>query len=130
MAEHRVFSGMRPSGRLHAGSYVGALQNWVAVQEEYDCIYCAVDVHALTDMQGEIYQKCAAAEMGCVEDKRLLAEGINRALEPLRERRRELADRPDYIEEALQEGAGRARAIARETLAEVQDRMGIRGAMP
>ena len=54
MAEHRVFSGMRPSGRLLVGNYVGALQNWVAIQEEYDCIYCAVDVHALTDMQGDV----------------------------------------------------------------------------
>ena len=53
MAEHRVFSGMRPSGRLHVGNYVGALQNWVAIQEEYDCICCAVDVPALTEMQAE-----------------------------------------------------------------------------
>ena len=53
MAEHRVFSGMRPSGRLHVGNYVGALQNWVAIQEEYDCIYCAVAVHALTEMQAD-----------------------------------------------------------------------------
>ena len=44
---------MRPSGRLHIGNYLGALQNWVALQDEYDCIYSAVDVHALTDMQGE-----------------------------------------------------------------------------
>ena len=54
MAEHRVFSGMRPSGRLHVGSYVWALQNWVAIQEEYDCIYYAADVPALTDMQGGV----------------------------------------------------------------------------
>ena len=44
---------MRPSGRLLVGSYVGALQNWVANQEEYDCICCAVDVPALTEMQAE-----------------------------------------------------------------------------
>ncbi len=49
----RIFSGMRPSGRLHLGNYLGALKNWVALQDEYECIYCAVDVHALTDMQGE-----------------------------------------------------------------------------
>ena len=328
-AEHSVFSGMRPSGRLHLGNYIGALQNWVALQEEYRCIYCAVDVHALTDMQGEatreiqpniremvldwlaagvdpekslvfvqsqvpevmilhtllsmvtplgwlmrvptfkdkvrqlqeteesvsyglvgypvlmtadiilykadtvpvgedqlphlelareivrrfnhlygpifpepqsklteyplilgldgkqkmsksldnhielaatpeetrarvataftdpqrlrrtdpgrpwvcnvyslhklfnadklddVYQKCISAQIGCVEDKQLLAEGINRTLEPFRERRHELAERPDYVEEVLQEGARRARAIARETLAEVRDKMGI-----
>ena len=57
MAKHRVFSGMRPSGRLHVGNYVGALQNWVAIQEEYDCIYSAVDVHALTYMQGEVQDR-------------------------------------------------------------------------
>jgi tryptophanyl-tRNA synthetase len=327
--EHSVFSGMRPSGRLHLGNYLGALQNWVALQEEYRCIYCAVDIHALTDMQGEatreirpniremvldwlaagidperslvfvqsqvpevmvlhtllsmvtplgwlmrvptfkdkvrqlqeteetvsyglvgypvlmtsdiilykadtvpvgedqvphlelareivrrfnhlygptfpepqpklteyplilgldgkqkmsksldnhielaatqeetsarvltaftdpqrlrrtdsgrpwlcnvyslhklfnpdkldeVYQKCTSAEIGCVEDKSLLAEGINKALEPFRERRRGLVESPGYVEEVLQEGASRARIIARETLAEVRDRMGI-----
>ena len=50
--KNRVFSGMRPSGRLHLGNYLGALRNWVVLQEEFQCIYCAVDVHALTDMQG------------------------------------------------------------------------------
>ena len=327
--EHSVFSGMRPSGRLHLGNYLGALQNWVALQEEYRCIYCAVDIHALTDMHGEatreirpniremvldwlaagidperslvfvqsqvpevmvlhtllsmvtplgwlmrvptfkdkvrqlqeteetvsyglvgypvlmtsdiilykadtvpvgedqvphlelareivrrfnhlygptfpepqpklteyplilgldgkqkmsksldnhielaatqeetsarvltaftdpqrlrrtdsgrpwlcnvyslhklfnpdkldeVYQKCTSAEIGCVEDKHLLAEGINKALEPFRERRRGLVKNPGYVEEVLQEGASRARIIARETLAEVRDRMGI-----
>lgn len=44
----RVFSGMRPSGRLHLGHLVGALQNWVQMQDEYDCIYGIVDWHALT----------------------------------------------------------------------------------
>ncbi len=47
---HRVFSGMRPTGRLHLGNYLGALKNWVALQQEYDCIYSAVDVHALTTL--------------------------------------------------------------------------------
>jgi tryptophanyl-tRNA synthetase len=328
-SEKRVFSGMRPSGRLHLGNYLGALQNWVALQEEYHCIYCAVDVHALTDMQGEatgeikpniremtldwlaagidpersivfaqshvpevmvlhtllsmvtplgwlmrvptfkdkvrqmqeteetvsyglvgypvlmtsdivlykadtvpvgedqvphlelareivrrfnhlygrtfpepqsrlteyplivgldgkqkmsksldnhielaataeetharvrtaftdpqrlrrkdpgrpwvcnvyalhgyfnqdkldqVYQQCTSAEIGCVEDKGLLAEGINRMLEPFRERRRELVEKPGYVDEVLQEGARRARVIARETLAEVREKMGM-----
>ena len=323
----RIFSGMRPSGRLHLGNYLGALQNWVALQDEYNCIYCAVDVHALTDMQGEstkviqpniremvldwlaagvdpeksivfvqsqvpevmilhtllsmvtplgwlmrvptfkdkvrqmeeteetvsyglvgypvlmtsdiilykadavpvgedqlphlelareivrrfnhlygptfpepqaklteypliqgldgkqkmsksldnhvelaatpeettakvrtaftdpqrlrrsdpgrpwvcnvytlhkyfnpdkleeVYQKCTAAEIGCVEDKVLLAEGINRTLEPFRERRRELLEKKGYVRDVLREGASRAQAIARETLAEVRERL-------
>ena len=47
----RIFSGMRPTGRLHLGNYLGALENWVALQDEYDCVYCAVDVHALTTLE-------------------------------------------------------------------------------
>jgi tryptophanyl-tRNA synthetase len=39
---------MRPTGRLHIGHWFGALQNWVKLQEQYDCIYCVVDLHALT----------------------------------------------------------------------------------
>jgi tryptophanyl-tRNA synthetase len=44
----RVLSGMRPTGRLHLGHYFGALQNWVKLQEEYDCFYFVADWHALT----------------------------------------------------------------------------------
>ena len=77
------------------------------------------------DRLDEVYQKCTAAEMGCVEDKRLLAEGVNRTLEPPRERRRELADRPEYVDEVLREGARLAQATARETLGEVREKMGI-----
>jgi len=44
----RVFSGMRPTGRLHLGNYLGALENWGLMQEEYDCIFGIVDYHALT----------------------------------------------------------------------------------
>ena len=46
-----IFSGMRPTGLLHLGNYLGALRNWVSLQEEYRCIYCAVDVHALTTVE-------------------------------------------------------------------------------
>jgi tryptophanyl-tRNA synthetase len=44
----RVFSGARPTGRQHLGNYLGAIKNYVAFQDEYDCIYCIVDYHALT----------------------------------------------------------------------------------
>lgn len=44
----RVFSGMRPTGQLHMGHLLGALGNWVRLQDEYDCVYCVVDLHALT----------------------------------------------------------------------------------
>jgi len=47
----RIFSGARPTGRQHLGNYLGALQNWVNLQDEYDCIYCIVDIHALTSLE-------------------------------------------------------------------------------
>ncbi len=47
----RVFSGARPTGRQHLGNYLGAIQNYVALQDEYHCVYCIVDVHALTTME-------------------------------------------------------------------------------
>ncbi len=44
----RVFSGIQPSGELHLGNYLGAVQNWVRMQQEYDCLFCIVDYHAIT----------------------------------------------------------------------------------
>lgn len=46
--QHRVFSGARPTGRQHLGNYLGAIQNYVALQEEYQSVYSIVDIHALT----------------------------------------------------------------------------------
>jgi len=47
----RVFSGARPTGRQHLGNYLGAIKNYVALQDEYDCVYCIVDLHALTTVE-------------------------------------------------------------------------------
>ena len=47
----RIFSGIQPSGDLTLGSYMGAIKNWVALQDEYECIYCIVDMHAITVRQ-------------------------------------------------------------------------------
>jgi tryptophanyl-tRNA synthetase len=44
----RIFSGIQPSGNLHIGNYLGAIQNWVKLQDEYDSIFCVVDMHAIT----------------------------------------------------------------------------------
>ncbi len=44
----RVFSGIQPSGALHLGNYLGALVNWVGMQDRADCVYCVVDLHAMT----------------------------------------------------------------------------------
>ncbi len=48
MTRRRVVSGMRPTGKLHLGHLVGALKNWVALQETYECLYFSADWHALT----------------------------------------------------------------------------------
>ncbi len=49
--KQRIFSGMRPTGRLHIGNYLGALKNWAQLQDEFDCVYCVVDIHALTSIE-------------------------------------------------------------------------------
>jgi tryptophanyl-tRNA synthetase len=46
--KERVFSGVQPTGNLHLGNYLGAMVKFVALQERYDCIYCVVDLHAIT----------------------------------------------------------------------------------
>jgi tryptophanyl-tRNA synthetase len=50
----RVFSGMRPTGQLHIGHLFGALANWTRLQEDHDCIYCVVDLHALTSAYEDV----------------------------------------------------------------------------
>ena len=51
--KQRVFSGARPTGRQHIGNYLGAIQNYVDLQKKYDCVYCIVDIHALTSLEDE-----------------------------------------------------------------------------
>ena len=47
----RVFSGVQPTGNLHLGNYLGAIVRFVEMQETHDCIYCVVDMHAITVWQ-------------------------------------------------------------------------------
>jgi tryptophanyl-tRNA synthetase len=47
----RVFSGIRPTGRAHLGNYLGAFKNYVSLQDDYECVYCIVDLHALTTVE-------------------------------------------------------------------------------
>ena len=47
----RIFSGVQPTGNLHLGNYLGAIRNFVSLQADYDCIYCVVDMHAITVWQ-------------------------------------------------------------------------------
>jgi tryptophanyl-tRNA synthetase len=48
---NRIFSGIQPTGNLHLGNYLGAIRNWVKLQKDFDCIFCIVDLHALTQPQ-------------------------------------------------------------------------------
>jgi len=63
MKKGRVFSGARPTGRQHIGNYLGAIQNYVALQEDYDCVYCVVDLHALTTLTETEVMKDNTREM-------------------------------------------------------------------
>lgn len=72
----RVFSGMQPTSTLHLGNYLGALTNWVAMQETHECIYCVVDMHAITvwqnpdDLTRAIREVTAAYVAAGVDPKR------------------------------------------------------------
>ena len=46
-----VFSGVQPTGKITLGNYLGAIRNWSPLQEEYNCLYCVVDLHSLTVKQ-------------------------------------------------------------------------------
>ena len=47
----RIFSGVQPTGNLHLGNYLGAIRNWVGLQDAYECLFCVVDMHAVTVWQ-------------------------------------------------------------------------------
>jgi len=44
----RIFSGIRPSGQIHIGNYLGAIQNWLELTKKHTCLFCVVDLHAIT----------------------------------------------------------------------------------
>ena len=59
----RVFSGARPTGRQHLGNYLGAIKNYVTLQDEYECVYCIVDLHALTTVEDTVNLRQNTIEM-------------------------------------------------------------------
>jgi tryptophanyl-tRNA synthetase len=77
------------------------------------------------DQVADIAKKCTTAQIGCVDCKAIVAREINKALEPFRLRRAELAAQPEYVRDVLADGAKRAQAIARETLREAKHRIGL-----
>src|SRR6266566_3380826 len=226
----RVFSGIQPSGELHIGNYLGAVQNWVRLQTQHDCLFSIVDLHAITqpydaatlasltldmavslyavgldpekcivfvqshvaehtdlnwlltsvtplgelerqtqfkdkaqrqesvpagllaypilqaadvllykaslvpvgedqvqhlELMREVAHKCRTAGWGCLDCKRVLADNMIATLAPMRERANALQREPATVLERLRSGAGKARALARKTMAEVRDRMGF-----
>ena len=73
MTKPIVFSGAQPSGQLTIGNYMGALRQWVRMQDDYDCLYCIVDLHAIT-----VRQDPQALRQACLDAAALyLAIGID-----------------------------------------------------
>jgi tryptophanyl-tRNA synthetase len=83
----RVFSGMQPTGNLHLGNYLGAMLNWVKMQETNDCIYCVVDLHAITMWQDpkelrQAIRDVTAAYLACgLDPKRSIIFNQSQVLE-------------------------------------------------
>ena len=71
----RVFSGIQPTGSLHLGNYLGAIRNWVMMQDAHDCVYCVVDLHAITQPQDPKVLRAGIREITAA----LLASGIDPA---------------------------------------------------
>ncbi len=75
---NRIFSGVQPTGNLHLGNYLGAIRNWVKLQKDYECIFCIVDLHALTLPQDpaelrESTREVAAAYLAAgIDEKRTI----------------------------------------------------------
>ncbi|MFA5777133.1 MAG: tryptophan--tRNA ligase [Parcubacteria group bacterium] len=73
MSKKRIFSGIQPSGNLHIGNYLGAIKNWVKLQDEFESIFCVVDMHAITVLQDPEELKKKTIEVA----KAYLASGID-----------------------------------------------------
>ncbi|MDP6351767.1 MAG: tryptophan--tRNA ligase [Alphaproteobacteria bacterium] len=69
----RIFSGVQPSGNLHLGNYLGAIRNWARLQSDYDCVYCVVDLHAITMPQDPAELRANTREVAAG----LIAAGID-----------------------------------------------------
>ena len=70
---NRIFSGVQPTGNLHLGNYLGAIRNWVKLQDRFECIYCIVDMHAITVWQEPAQLRTQIREVAAA----FLAAGID-----------------------------------------------------
>ena len=71
----RIFSGVQPTGNLHLGNYLGAIRNWVRLQNDYDCIFCMVDLHAITVWQEPDQLRASTREVAAA----MIASGVDPA---------------------------------------------------
>ena len=69
----RIFSGVQPTGNLHLGNYLGAIRNWVALQDQYECLFCVVDLHAITVWQDPDALRKSTREVAAA----MIASGID-----------------------------------------------------
>ncbi len=69
----RIFSGVQPTGNLHLGNYLGAIRNWVTLQDQYECLFCVVDLHAITVWQDPDALRKSTREVAAA----LIASGID-----------------------------------------------------
>ncbi len=70
---NRIFSGVQPTGNLHLGNYLGAIRNWVSLQAEFECVFCVVDLHAVTVWQDPTELRASTREVAAA----LLAAGVD-----------------------------------------------------
>jgi tryptophanyl-tRNA synthetase len=70
---NRIFSGIQPTGNLHLGNYLGAIRIWVRLQDTYDCIFCVVDLHAVTVWQDPVELRNSTREVAAA----LIASGVD-----------------------------------------------------
>jgi len=69
----RIFSGVQPTGNLHLGNYLGAIRNWVRLQNEFECIFCVVDMHAITVWQDPAELRANTREVAAA----MIAAGVD-----------------------------------------------------
>ena len=69
----RIFSGVQPTGNLHLGNYLGAIRNWVRLQNDYECIFCMVDLHAITVWQDPAELRSNTREVAAA----MIASGVD-----------------------------------------------------
>lgn len=69
----RIFSGIQPTGNLHLGNYLGAIRNWVSLQNDFECIFCVVDLHAITVWQDPTELRANTREVAAA----MIAAGVD-----------------------------------------------------